>query len=110
MSASNVPLIQALPIAATNTLVFTATAKTRLDAVTLYNPIGNAACLVTLSIVTAGGSPGTPNQITSHNCLAGETYLVFGMIGQSLGVGDMIYAQAATASLVNLFASGLITS
>lgn len=110
MSASNVPLIQALQVPATNTLVFTASANTRLDAVTLYNPIGNAACLVTLSIVPVGGSPTAPDQITSHNCLAGETYPAFGLIGQSLRAGDMIYALAATAGLVNLFASGLITS
>lgn len=110
MSASNVPLIQALQVPATNTLVFTASAKTRLDAVTLYNPIGNAACLVTLSIVPAGGSAAAPDQITSHNCLPGETFPVFGMIGQSLAIGDMIYALAGTAALVNLFASGLITS
>jgi len=110
VSAQNVSLIQALQVPAVNTSVFTAQAATRIDAMTLYNPVGNAACLVTLSIVAGSGGAGTANQISSHNCLPGETYSVFGLIGQSLAIGDQIYALAATAGLVNLLASGLRTS
>lgn len=110
MSASIEPLIQAVQVPNANTSMFTAFGNTRIDAVTLYNPIGNAAVLVTLSIVPAGDTPGAGDQAWSQNCLPGVTYSATGLIGQALGPGDQIYAVAAVAALVNLFASGLVTS
>ena len=110
MSAVNAPLIQAYQVPGTNTLVFTATTRTRIDAATLYNPVGNATTLVTLSILPVGGSITAVDQIGSYNCMAGIPVIAFAMIGQSLNIGDAIYAQAGTASLVNLFVSGLETT
>jgi hypothetical protein len=104
------PLVQAVQVAGAWTQVFDAAALTRLDAVTLYNPIGNAACLVTLAIVPSGGSILTPNQITSQNMLAGVTWNPSGLIGQSLNIGDTIWALAGTAGLVNLFIAGTQSS
>lgn len=110
MSAQNIPLIQAYQVPAANTKVYTAQALTRIDAATLFNPTGNAACVITVSIVPLGGSVGAPNLIASRNCLPGIGVSLFEIIGQSLNDGDMIYAQAATGNLVNLFMSGLQSS
>lgn len=96
----------------TNALVsyFTSEGRTRIDALTLYNGIGNAAELVTIEWVPSGGAVGAANITTTHNMLPGETFNAFGLIGQTLMPGDKIYAKGAAGSLVNIFASGTVTS
>ena len=84
MSVTITPLIQSQQIASALTSYFTASGNTRIDAMTLYNPIGNAAELVTIEWVPSGGSTGAASKITTHNCLAGETFNVYGLIGQTL--------------------------
>lgn len=110
MAVQIAPLIQSQVLTSGFVVYFTASGFTRIDAMTLYNPVGNAAALVTLAWVPSGGSIATANQITSHNMLPGETFIPFGFIGQTLAAGDKIYAEAATGALVNLFASGTIQS
>lgn len=110
MAVTFSPLIQAVQIAGAWTQYYAAAALTRLDAVTLYNPIGNAATLVTLAIVSAGGTILTPNQITSQNMLAGVTWNPPGLIGQALHIGDSLWAMAGAPSLVNLWVTGTLSS
>lgn len=110
MSVTILPLIQSATITSAMASYWAASGYTRIDALTLYNPIGNAAELVNIEWVPAGGSAGTGNRISSHNCLPGETFSVYGLIGQTFAPGDKLYAQGATGGLVNMFASGTVTS
>ena len=111
MSVTIQPLIQSEVL--TNALVtyFTAKGNTRVDAMTLYNPVGNAAEVVTVYWVPSGGTASdAKNEIANHNCLPGEAFNVFGIIGHTLNPGDSIAAIGTAGSLVNLFASGTVTS
>ena len=110
MSVTIQPLIQSQQIANAFTAYFTAAGYTRVDAMTLYNPRGNAAELVTIEWVPSGGATGAASIIVEQNCLAGVPYNVFALIGQTLAPGDKIYAKGAAGNLVNLFASGTVTS
>lgn len=110
MSVTIQPLIQSQTLTNAFVNLFTASGYTRIDAMTLFNPVGNAAEVVTIEWVPNGGSPATASMISSHNCLGGETFVVYGMIGQTLAPGDKIYAKGAAGSLVNLFASGTVSS
>lgn len=110
MTVAITPLIQSQTLTSAFASYFTASGYTRIDMMTLYNPVGNAAELVTIEWVPSGGATGTPSQITSHNCLGGETFVVYGLIGHTLAPGDKIYAKGAAGGLVNLFASGTVTS
>lgn len=93
-----------------STLLFTATSPTSIDALTLYNPAANAACKVTLNWVPTAGSVANSNMTIEHTMQPGESYPVFGLIGQVMSTGDKLYAIAATTNLVNIFASGTVTS
>lgn len=110
MSVTIQPLIQSQTLTNAFANYFTAGGYTRVDAMTLYNPVGNAAEVVTIEWVPSGGATGTPSMIASHNCLPGESFMVYAMIGQTLAPGDRIYAKGAAGGLVNLFASGTVTS
>lgn len=110
MTVTIQPIIEPQAIPAASTLLFTATARTSIDALTLYNPKANAACAVTLNWVPAGSAVANPNITIEHTMQPGETYVVYGLIGQTLAAGDMIYAIAATGGLVNIFGSGTVSS
>ncbi len=110
MSVIIQPLIQSVTLTSSLVSEFTASGNTRIDAMTLYNPRGNPAELVTIEWVPSGGSTGGGNIITEQNCLPGIPYVVFAFIGQAMAPGDKIYAKGAAGSLVNMFASGTVTS
>lgn len=110
MAVSIASLIESQVLTNAMALYFTASGATRVDAMALFNPAGNAASVVTVAWVPKNGAIGVPNQIQSHNMQPGETFVPFGFIGQVLMPGDMIYAMADTNGLVNLFASGTISS
>lgn len=110
MAVNIQPLIQSQVLSSVLTQVFLAAAPTRIDAMTLFNPVGNAAETVTLEWVPRGGAVGAANIIASYILLGGGSASVFEMTGQVLAAGDMIYAKGATGALVNLFASGTVAT
>ena len=113
MAVNIQPLIQSQVIGSTLAAVFTAVAATRIDAMTLFNPIGNATETITLEWVPHGGATGNANMIASYTLLGtsgGNSATVYELIGQVMGAGDMLYAKGATGALVNLFASGTIST
>ena len=109
MSVTIQTLIEPQQIPAASTLLFTASGPTAIDAMTLYNQVANAACKVSINWTT-GGAAAASNLVTEHTMQPGEVYPVFGMIGQVLTAADRIYATAATASLVNIMASGTVAT
>lgn len=80
---------------------------TRIDAMTLTNP-GASALSVSVHLVAAGGSADNSNVVLSGYTLApGETRRVTGAIGQVLRAGGTVQGVCATASVVNIYASGV---
>lgn len=67
-----------------------------------------AAVLVSVHVVTSGGSAGASNVIIDDRSIqAGETYLCAEMAGKVLAPGDFIAAVAGSASAVVINASGV---
>lgn len=110
MAVTIQPLIEPQAIPNVSSLLFTAIGNTSIDALTLYNPLANAACKVTLNWVASGNSVANPNIVIEHIMQPGESYPVYGLIGQVMAAGDKLYAIAATTLLVNIFASGTVST
>jgi hypothetical protein len=110
MTVNIQPLIQSHTLSNAYVSLFTASAPTRIDAVTLFNPTGNASETVTIEWVPTGGSTGAGNLIASYTLLGGNSATVYELIGQVMAAGDQIYAKGATGALVNMFASGTVVT
>lgn len=107
MSVIILPIIEPVQIANVATLYFTATLRTTIDKLNVSNPDAATPYSVTLYWVPAGGAPTSANIIQPVRALQPlESWDAWPLIGQTLGVGDMIYALASTAAKLNLSASG----
>lgn len=101
------------PVQLTNAAVayYTAAARTRIDKLTIHNPSATVTYNATIYWVPAAGAPGITNAIeTLRPVLPHESWDVFSVIGQTLGVGDALYMLASTSAVLNAFASGLVMS
>lgn len=85
---------------------YTATNKqARIDALTLCNTTAGAIT-VTIYIVPSGGTAAATNTIlSSYSVAAGETYVVYGAIGQWIEDGGTLQALASAATSVTLLLS-----
>lgn len=109
MAVTIQPLIQSQTLANSLAVYFTASAATRIDAMTLMNA-GAATETVTIQWVPSGGAAATANIIAKITLLAGQSASVYQFIGQTMAAGDKIEALGATGGLVNLFASGTVST
>lgn len=111
MANSLQPLFEPVQLTNAAALYYTAVAKTRIDKMTVANPSATVSYTFTAYWVAAAGTPVTANILQpARAILPHEAYDVFPFIGQTLGVGDMIYAVASTGAVLNFFASGLVMS
>lgn len=108
MSFKIQPLFE--PTQLTNAIAtyYTAAVRTRIDKLTLYNTSSTLSITATVYWVPSGGAAGTSNINTIHTLLPNETYDIFGLIGQTLGIGDLLAAVGSTTAVLNFQGSGLL--
>lgn len=79
---------------------------TTISAMSVTNTTGTART-VTVHLVPSAGSAGASNAVCSARTVApGETFNVFGAIGQTVPAGGTIQALADAATALTLVASG----
>jgi len=107
MAAKAQPLIATRDIPITPTTVFTATARTTIDAAVVNNTTGGPLTF-TANIVKSGDAVATTNQVASGLSIgANASFAPIGLLGQTLGIGDYISVVGPTAGL-NIRASGRV--
>jgi len=107
MAAKAQPLIATrdVPIAATT--VFTATARTTIDAVVVNNSTVGPLTF-TANIVKSGDTVATTNQVASALSIGPNAATApIGLLGQTLSIGDFISVIGSAAGL-NIRASGRV--
>lgn len=107
MAAKAQTLIQATAVTTSAVTVFTASARTTVDAFIVNNTTA-AALTFTANIVPAGGTVGTANQVASAFSVgANASAAPVGLNGQTLQPGDFISVVGSAAGL-NVRASGRV--
>lgn len=107
MAVVILPIIEPVQIANAATLYYTALLRTTIDKMTVSNPDAAVPYSVTLYWVPAGAGPTGANIVQPARALQPlESWDAWVFIGQTLAVGDMIYALASTAAKLNFMASG----
>ena len=99
-------LLQAKYIETIDTLQFTATTTTIVDAVAMTN-VGALVAEVSLSLVPFGGLSDLENRLMNQQPIRyHQTFLASNIIGQVLNTGDFISAFCDLANTVNIRISG----
>lgn len=107
MAAKSQPLIDTIAVTNTDVTVFTAQARTVIDAFVVNNTTA-APLTFTANIVKAGGTVGTANQVVSAFSLgANANGWPAGLNGQSLNPGDFVSVKGSATGL-NIRASGRV--
>lgn len=102
-----IPLFEPLQLATAASPLFTATAPTRIDKLTVTNT-DSTARTVSFYWVVAGGAFGTSNLVvTARPVQVGESWDVQPFMGHVLDAGDQIFGMASAAAVVNVFGSGI---
>lgn len=97
---------QQLPNSATKLYTSPLNTVTRIDSLSCINT-DTSVHTVTIHIVASGGAAGAANLTTSAQALLpGQTWNSPNEYGKYLNPGDSIWAQADTASVVNIIAGG----
>lgn len=106
------PLFAPLQLANAEAAIYTSSsARTQVQQFVLTNPSTTTAYWAKLWWVTSGGTATDADLIFPQTVIfPGQTVIVTGLIGQTLGSADSIHAQAQTAAKINAFASGLVMS
>lgn len=105
-------IVKSVALTGTAALLYTSPAGvwTQIVALTATN-IDASSHTITLNIVPSGGSAGTGNVTTpALGLLAGTSYNGRNECGQILGPGDALWGAADAPSVVNVFASGLLST
>jgi len=98
-------------IAAAATSYFTAIGVTEIRKLTFNNPSSSVAYTISVWIAPSGsGATTVTNMITTRNLQPLEAWDARQIIGHVLNIGDQIFAAASVAGVVNMMASGLVTS
>jgi len=107
MAAKAQPLVSTRDVPATATTVFTATARTTIDAVVVNNSTADPLTF-TANIVKSGDTAATTNQVASALSIGPNAAAApIGLLGQTLSVGDFISVIGSAAGL-NIRASGRV--
>jgi hypothetical protein len=108
MTTTAVPLIPGATLSASSALLYTCPANTTavVKRAVFSNTSSTVATTITCTIVRNGGSPSIP-VIPSQPIGPNTPYVSPELAGMTLSPGDAIYANAGTASIVDLVASGI---
>lgn len=109
MTTTALALIQDATLSAADAVYYTCPANTTaVFKRSVFTNTSSNAVTVTVNVVRSGGSSTTTNVLIPGKAVApNDTYVASEMAGLTLAAGDSVHAQAGTASVINLMASGI---